>query len=57
MLLVLIPSYTQNGTVTLNDDGGLTVGGNSTPRIRMHVSGGNTVIENLVPRTRYGHLR
>ena len=41
-------SYTQNGTVTLNDDGGLTVGGNSTPRIRMHVSGGNTVIENLV---------
>ena len=23
----------------------------------MHVSGGNTVIENLVPRTRYGHLK
>ena len=41
-------SYTQNGAVIFNDDNGITVGGSSTPRIKMHVSGGNTVIENLV---------
>ncbi len=39
-------SYTQNGHLTLNDDTGLTIGGSSTPKIKLHVSG-NTILENL----------
>ena len=39
-------SYTQNGHITINDDNGLTIGGNSTNRIKLHVSG-NTILENL----------
>ena len=39
-------SYTQNGHITINDDNGLTIGGSSTNRIKLHVSG-NTILENL----------
>ena len=39
-------SYTQNGHITINDDNGLTIGGSSTNRIKLYVSG-NTILENL----------
>ena len=41
-------SYTQNGSVTLNDDNGIKIGGNSTPRVVLAVSGGAVVLETLV---------
>ena len=41
-------SYTQNGSVTFNDDNGISIGGNATPRVKLAVSGGAVVLENLV---------
>ncbi len=41
-------SYTQNGSLTINDDNGIKIGGNSTPRVSLAVSGGAVVLENLV---------
>ena len=41
-------SYTQNGSVIFNDDNGIKIGGSSTPRVSLAVSGGAVVLENLV---------
>ena len=41
-------SYTQNGSVIFNDDNGIKIGGDSTPRVVLAVSGGAVVLETLV---------
>ena len=41
-------SYTQNGSVNINDDNGLIIGGSSISKVTLAVSGGNVVLQNLV---------
>ena len=41
-------SYTQNGSITINDDNGILIGGSSTNKVTLAVSGGNVVLQTLV---------
>ncbi len=45
-------SYVQNGTITVNDDGGIQIGGSSTPRMHLKIDGA-TVIDNLVAQQNF----
>ena len=41
-------SYTQNGSITINDDNGLQIGGSSISKVSLGITGGNVVLQNLV---------
>ncbi len=41
-------SYVQNGSITINDDNGLQIGGSSISKVSLGITGGNVVLQNLV---------